>query len=318
MKSKRCIHVLVTSISKKVPLLNAIRQALAAFDEDSKIFGADSNPNNVGKYFVDEFWHMPPLEHLNEEIILDYCKKNNINAIIPTRNEELLFWSKIKNSLFQHNIHVMVSEDSALNHCLNKHLFYDFLAKHRFKTPKTSSNILNIESSKFVVKENTGAGSLNIGLNLDKDEAICHAKKLKHPIFQPFIQGSEFTVDLFIERNGSVKGAVARKRVLVVNGESQITETVLNTPLEDLCKAVAFQLNLRGHVHFQVIIEEDKSISILECNPRFGGASTLSIKAGLDSFHWFFHEVLDEKLPEFKRSLTEIKLIRHAEDRFSP
>ena len=49
---------------------------------------------------------------------------------------------------------------------------------------------------------------------------------------------------------------------------------------------------------------------------RFGGASTLSLAMGLDSFYWFIQEsrgVPSEQLP-FHRSENEKMLIRHAED----
>ena len=34
------------------------------------------------------------------------------------------------------------------------------------------------------------------------------------------------------------------------------------------------------------IIDEDDNLHIIECNPRFGGASTLGIVAGVDSLFW--------------------------------
>ncbi len=83
------IHVLITSISKKVPLIKAVKTALNQFEKKSTFFGADLDANCIGKYFVDTFWHMPPFEQLTKNDILEYCKANQINAIIPTRDAEL-------------------------------------------------------------------------------------------------------------------------------------------------------------------------------------------------------------------------------------
>ena len=209
----------------------------------------------------------------------------------------------------------MSSKRETIKICRNKQLFCQLLTKNQISTPNTSQNIEDLKCELFVVKENSGSGSKGIGIKLNKQEALLIAKNLKEPIFQPFIEGDEYTVDMYIEKDKTIKGMITRKRVLVVDGESQITETVQNKPLEDLSKKVAELLDLRGHVLFQIIQDKvSNSYQIIECNPRFGGASTLSIAAGLDSFRWFFQEISNEKLSEFKRVPTEIRLIRHAED----
>lgn len=312
----RDIRVLITSISKKVPLLKVVEKTLSSFGQNSRLFGGDSDALCIGQYFVDEFWHMPSLKTLTPAIVLEYCKNNAINVIIPTRDGELDFWAELQDFLFENQIHVMVSSSNSLKRCLDKQLFSDFLISHDFKTPKTCSNISDLKCKSFVVKERMGAGSIGVGLNLSKENALNQSKNLKNPIFQPFITGIEYTVDLFIDNSHDIKGVIARQRLLVVDGESQVTQTVQNKTLENLCKKLALSLDLKGHVLFQVIQEKDTdSYYIIECNPRFGGASTLAISAGLDSFRWFFHEVLNENCPEFKRFPKELKLIRHAEDK---
>jgi carbamoyl-phosphate synthase large subunit len=314
---KRDIRVLVTSISKKVPLIMAVKDALNSFGLNSRLFGADIDNSCIAKYFVDEFWHMPKQDNLTSKEIIDYCKQHEINTIIPTRDGELIFWSKIKDLLLENNIHIMTSNEQSLNLCLDKLQFFQFFEANNLKTPKTSEKITDIECMKYVVKEKTGSGSRGIGLNLGRDEAIIHSKTLHNPVFQPYITGSEYTVDLYINKDNNIQGIIARKRILVIDGESQISETESSPAIENICKKAALKLNLKGHVLFQVIHEtNNENYYIIECNPRFGGASTLSVKAGLDSFYWFFQETLNEPLPKFKRSLNEIKLIRHAADTY--
>lgn len=313
----RDIRVLVTSISKKVPLLKCVKNALQYFGENSVVFGADIDDEALGKYFVDQFWKMPKLNDLTESDVLKYCKIHAINVIIPTRDGELIFWSKLKSTLLENGIHVMISDTSSIETCIDKQLFFKRLKSLDFSTPTTCSQIVNVNSNKFVAKERVGAGSIGVGLNLTKEEALTHAKTLKDPIFQPFISGDEYTVDLYVDHQLHVHGVLPRKRILIVNGESQITETVQNKQLEEVCKNAAISLKLKGHVLFQVIQETNSNLYyIIECNARFGGASTLSVFAGLDSFRWFFHESLNEKLPEFKRVPHETRLIRHAEDTY--
>lgn len=311
----RNIHVLVTSISRKVPLLQAVKKSLHAFGHNSRLIGTDSNPNCIGRYFVDDFLELPPLDTLGQESLLKICKQKEINAIIPTRDGELYFWSTMQNYLAEHGVFVMISPPKAIEICRDKYLFYQFLKEKGFTVVPTTLDINESEFTEYVVKERAGAGSRKVGLNLTPEEALKHSKLLEQPIFQPYIQGEEFTIDLFLDHAHQVKGCVIRRRDLILEGESQVSTTLQESHLEKLIVKAAETLQLSGHVLFQAIRQAPTHhFYIIECNPRFGGASTLSVAAGLNSFTWFFHEVLGETLPPFIRSPEELRLVRHAED----
>jgi len=117
---------------------------------------------------------------------------------------------------------------------------------------------------------------------------------------------------------GKAMGAIARIRDLVVEGESQVTTTVYYPELENICIKLAESLGIYGHTVMQVLVDEDHKFHIIECNARFGGASTLSLTMGLNSFEWFFLESLKQPLPPFERSRHEKRQIRHAEDYVIP
>lgn len=305
-------NVLVTSISKKIPLLKAVRAALKRFAPSAKLIGADSNPGCPGRFFVDRFWQMPRLGDLSVKDLIEFCESEGIGVIFPTRDGELAFFAQHQAVLRNHGIAVMISRPEAVEACTDKLLFYKTM--NHFPIIPTSENPDDIKAGRFVVKERFGAGSAQIGLNLEKAEAIAHAAKPSRAIFQPYIGGKEASVDLYVDLSGKVKGCVARMRDVVVNGESQITTTFRDSALETLCSRAAESLGLYGHVLFQVIIDQKGDFHIIECNCRFGGASTLSIAAGLDSFYWFLLEAAGEDLNPFVRSDGEKQLIRYPED----
>lgn len=88
-------NVLVTSISKKIPLLKTVRSAIEKIGYNYKLYGADLNPECIGRYFVDEFWHMPHINQLEVWDLVKYCKQNQISYVIPTRDGELSFFQSI-------------------------------------------------------------------------------------------------------------------------------------------------------------------------------------------------------------------------------
>jgi carbamoyl-phosphate synthase large subunit len=309
-------NILITSISKKIPLLKAAKKATLKIDNAIKIYGADLDQECLGKYFVDKFWKMPNITSLDINSLINYCKKNNIKAIIPTRDGELTFFAKNKKKFVKHGIWVMVSDSPGIEICLDKLLFYKTLNRLGFSIVSTSENINDISSSEYVVKERFGAGAASLGLKLKRDDAIVHSHKLMSPIFQPFIKGSEVSVDLYIGRSGKVQGAISRKRNIVVNGESQITSVIDIPKLESLCLKIVKKLNLYGHIIIQAIIDNKGKLTIIECNSRFGGASTLSIAAGLDSFYWFLLEAQQQNIEEypFIKLGKKIAQVRYPED----
>lgn len=312
--------VLVTSISKKIPLLQAVSKAIEKIDEHcGPLYGSDSDVNCIGKYAVDHFWHSPQISKTQIATILDYCAQSKIKAVIPTRNADLEFYSKHLVDLNKNGIHVMVSDPKTISNCLDKLQFATVLHEHHFPVIPTAKDIKEIKSKSLVVKEQFGAGSSRLALNLSREEAVEFAKQLENPIFQPFIEGVEWSVDLYRSKKGRVMGCVARQRDLVVRGESQVTTTVSFPELENLCTELANCLNINGHAVIQVIVDEEGDLHVIECNPRFGGASTASLAVGLDTFYWFLLECSGANLQDyFFDRKADIRQVRYPADWIFP
>lgn len=312
-------NVLISSVSKKIPLVSAVKKAAEKMSPDIKIFGGDSSSDVIGKYFVDEFWQMPGMKDLPAKEIISFCKKNEISVIIPTRDGELEFFAENKNTFAKENITVMISDKESVKMCIDKLKFYESCKQKEISAILTSENIEIINSDRFVVKEKFGAGSRSLGLNLTKAEAVKHSKSLEHPVFQPFIKGEEFSTDAYISKTGITKGMIIRKRELVVGGESQITSNVNNKIVETLASKFLQTFKFYGHIILQILVDEKKSPYLIECNCRFGGASTFSISCGLDSFYWLLLEANNQDIstyPFIYNPDKKFRQIRFPQDKF--
>ena len=308
-------NFLITSISRKTSLIETVKKAANKINSSIKVIGADYDNNCIGKYFVDDFWHLPHILEITIDDFIAECIKRNIKIIIPTRDGELKFFSKNKLKFKAKQIHVMISDYQSVEKCLDKYNFSNNNGKLDKYFISTYETIEGLEFKSYVVKERFGAGSLSIGVNLTKEDAIKHSEKLDNPVFQEFIPGNEVSVDAYIDVNNIIKGVVIRKRNLVINGESYITTTIENRELEIQFIEIIYHLKLYGHVVLQAIIDQNNNINIIECNARFGGASSISTKAGLDSFYWTYLESIDlniddkiVKKPNY--AITQIKYIK--------
>ncbi len=311
------LKVLLSSSSAKYPLLNSAEAAIKKIGHKGSVVVGDVNPNALLMKVNKEFWVMPPTsdEYL-EEMILGMCNIG-ITAVIPTRDAELSFYARNIKKFNENGIKVMISSPEGISRCVDKLEFYRHCLLNDLPAIPTYEDLIDVERSAdyFVTKERFGAGSESIGIKLDREQVAVHANFLNTPIYQPYISGIEYSIDAYSTMQGQFKGAIVRSRDEVINGESRITTTIVDDEAVSLAKRVMEAFNLQGHVVIQFIRTRD-GINLIECNPRVGGASTLSFSSGLDSLWWFLLEALDVDVIDypFCKSTTPRKLVRVPSD----
>jgi carbamoyl-phosphate synthase large subunit len=313
--STKPFSILLTSASRKIPLINALKAATRRFAQNTCVIAGDIDTNALAKYEADQFWLMPETTDDNFQKILNECNSKNISAILPSRDGELEFWAKHARTFHEAGVDVIVSPLSSIRLCRDKFSFSEFgKARSLPIIPAFLSPDL-LQDKALVVKERFGSGSKGVRLNIDKASAREVAATLESPIFQPYIEGPEISIDGYVNRAGVVVGVVLRRRNIVLSGESQVTTTFREPNLERQATSVIEALNLRGPIVLQAIVTES-GLQIIECNPRFGGASTASIAVGLDSLYWCLVDRASQtQTLLFQRSPNEICQVRLSTDR---
>lgn len=311
------MNILITSLSRKVPLLNAVREALLASQGGGLVWGADSDPECVGHYFADRFWPMPTLDRDDAaRRVLDFCAAEEIGLLIPTRDGELPFFALLREQLAAQGTHTTVGSPEAIAVCRDKLRFYEHCLREGILAAPTATSVDDLEGDRFVVKDRRGAGSRDVTIGLDRDDARVRGAQLAEPIFQPMLAGAEHSVDLYANERGEVVEAAPRTRIRVHDGESTVTETVEHPALVHAVVRLIGTLELRGHVVVQAFAD-GPTVTLLECNPRVGGASTLGFHAGVESPRWAIREALGETIePQLGAYRRGLRLIRYPADRF--
>ena len=133
-------NILVTSISSKTSLINCIRENVKSVSKEIIIYGSDSNPNCIAKYLVDDFYQLEKFEHLNIDDLIRRCLEWSILLIIPTRDDDVLFFSKNKKMLETFGINVMASNYQSVVNTLDKYLF--FKSTIQYNSIKSSIEII--------------------------------------------------------------------------------------------------------------------------------------------------------------------------------
>lgn len=313
------VNILITSVSRKVWLVKAFKTALQGEGIKGNIVSVDINPLSAGFFLSDKHYLASSSEHNFIPTILEICKKENIKLLIPTRDGELLLFAKSKQMFEKQGTHVMVSSPEVIETCNDKYRFYQFLTRSNIPTPKTClPDQSNFSSAHYplLVKSRCGSRSKDVFNVKNEKELKFFINYLPRSVIQEFVNGKEYTVDLFSDFNGKVLTVVPRERIEVFCGESYKAKTVRDNQIMEQAKNLAPKIGTIGHITIQCI-KNDKEIKFIEINPRFGGGAILSIKAGANTPLLLLKLILGKKIhPQIGKFKEGLIMLRYTEDMF--
>ncbi|MFC3050525.1 ATP-grasp domain-containing protein [Kordiimonas pumila] len=275
------MNILITSISAKVQLVQAFKDAVRPYG--GLIVGTDMDPKCCAAHFVDMFEALPRDDNpAYKKRLLEICKTHKIRLIIPTRDAELEALVDIKADLAALGTALPLPDSEALHTCLDKRLFHSFCVAEGYPVLPVVDPQMENNFPLFVRAINTANGKEAYEvpnmvawnhLGLDRSHYIC----------QPLCTDNEYSCDILLDLDGMPLQAVVRHRQRLVNGESWRSEIVDMPRLEAMTLEICQKLGLKGHNLAQAFVGAAGDIHLIEINPRFGGCSNLSIAGGLAS-----------------------------------
>jgi len=129
-------------------------------------------------------------------------------------------------------------------------------------------------------KPNRASGSR--GATRIQDMADWRYSREKHPdfVYQEFIEGAEYTVDVLCDRKSNVIVASPRLRLATRSGQSIKGATVEEPELVRLCAVMCSAIGMIGPCNLQ-FIRRGREFFFIELNPRYAaGGLMLTVRAG--------------------------------------
>lgn len=293
------IRILFTSVGRRVELMQAFRAAAQELGCDLEIFGADMTDTAPALQFCDHTVIVPRIKDASYiPTLLENCEKYKINALIPTIDTDLLLLSQSKDQFEKIGTAVIVSDEDKIKICRDKRLTSAYFVSVGLAAPLPVDDYKAYTGGfPAFIKPKDGSSSIFAYKVESEDELQSKAKEVPDYIIQPFIGGTEYTVDIFCDFAGNPVYITPRIRLAVRAGEVLKTEIVQDETIIAEMQQLLADYKPCGAITVQLIRQAETGKDYyIEINPRFGGGAPLTMKAGADSAKAMLKLLAGEKM----------------------
>lgn len=272
------MNILILSAAAKVLLVRAFGQV--AHRRGGAVIAADIASDNAALFEADQAVLIPRSETPDfADALVELCRRRDVKLVVPTRDGELAAVAALKARLAAEGVVALAPSQEALAVCRDKRRFVELCHEIGLATPRTYATGEAPEAFPVFVRPVDGAGGKGARVVTCADDLPAGDDLL----VQALERAPEYSIDVLMDLEGRPVQAVARRRLVVRDGEA-VKSRVEHVPdltaqALQLCEA----LGLVGHNVVQAFHTPGGDPRFIEVNPRFGGASNLSIRAGLDS-----------------------------------
>ncbi|HEY0091349.1 MAG TPA: ATP-grasp domain-containing protein [Flavobacterium sp.] len=313
-------NILITSAGRRVSLVRFFQTELRKVYQHAKVLASDADPEYSSACMIaDDYFKVSRVtspDYIHE--LLRLALENDVKLIIPTIDTELRVLSQNLELFRINHIEIVISDFEVVNIFRDKRLTHDFFEKHGLQCAKefTKDNyklpmyLKPIDGSRsvdnFIIKEESQLTEYHFS-----NEKLMFLEYLDHT------KHTEFTIDLYYDRNSDLKCMIPRKRIEVRDGEVNKAVTRRARFIYELWKKMAFIQGFRGCITLQVFVHNDSGdIYGIEINPRFGGGYPLSYLAGGNFPKWIIQEYLtqDRRVPVCDNWEENLMMLRYDDE----
>lgn len=282
------MNILILSAGTRNKIVQYFKKELSG---EGKVIATDCSELAPALYDADNYYIVPRITDENYiSIILDICKKENINTLISLIDPELSLIAKNIELFKELGVNPIISDYDKVEMCFDKYRMYKFLKKNNFKTPKTYINkekfYNDLENNEInfpvFVKPVRGSASININKINNKEELEVIWKQADNLIIQEFMTGQEYGVDVYIDMISNEPVSIfIKKKIKMRAGETDKSVSIKDDRLFDLIDDFVRKAGFKGIIDID-IFEINGEYYISEVNPRFGGGYPHAYECGVN------------------------------------
>jgi len=280
------IRILFTSVGRRVELMQEFRSAAQELNKQIELYGADMTETAPALHFCDHTVIVPRIkDDAYIPTLLENCKKYHIDAVIPTIDTDLLLLAKAKGEFERIGTTVIVSDEDKIKLCRDKRLTSAYFVSVGLLAPMPVDDFQMYSGGyPAFIKPKDGSSSVFAYKVNSPEELESMAKQVPDYIIQPYIDGVEYTVDVFCDFNGNPVYITPRIRLATRSGEVLKTEIYQDETIISEIKQLLKDYRPCGAITVQLIRQKETNKDYyIEINPRYGGGAPLTMRAGANS-----------------------------------
>ena len=299
------MNVLLTSVGRRTYLVDYFQKALQG---KGKVYASNSVMTYTMKQ-ADGYVITPQIyDESYIDFLLAFCEKNAIAVVISCFDIDLPVLAENKARFSRKGIQLIVSDLSVTRLCNDKWLTYLKIQELGLNSPKTFLSLDQVKeatnshsvSYPLILKPRWGMGSIGIFKAENEEELDVLYKKLRREIFDTYLQfesredeneciiiqemikAQEYGLDVLNDLQANFVTVVAKKKIAMRAGETDIAEIVDTTPFFEVGKTLSINLKHIANLDVDCFLTDDGKVYVLELNCRFGGQYPFSHLAGVD------------------------------------
>lgn len=288
IRKGRAVNILFCSVGRRCELLKDFRTTMG---EKIKIVVTDNSPVAPAMAFADKAYLVPLITDPSYiSIILDICKKEDIQAVTTLIDPEIMLLAKHRAEFEAIGVLVLAPYEETAKLCFNKYEMYRFLVEKNIPTIKTYGTCEEFMqvyeageiSFPVFVKPRTGSGSVG-ARKIDTPELLKQVTEQDESlIIQELMTGKDLDADVYVDTISHKPVAVFSKRKLSTTiGGANKTISFKDQKLFDFVQKVMAVLQFNGPLDMDFFYQNGQYY-LSEINPRFGGAYLHAYGAGVD------------------------------------
>ena len=280
------MNILILSAGTRNKIVQYFKRELAG---EGKVVATDCSNIAPAIYDADKYYIVPRItEDCYIDVILDICKKEDIDGVLSLIDPELSLISKHCNDFEAVGTKVIESSYDVCERTLNKYDMYLWLSGNGYNCARSyvskEAFFEDVRTGKVTypvfVKPVCGSASIAISKVYDRETLDCLFDHSDNLMIQEYLNGQEIGADCYIDMiSGEVVSIFTKKKLVMRAGETDKAVSFKDEKLFDIIKKFCKEFGFSGQIDID-IFDIDGEYYISEVNPRFGGGYPHAYECG--------------------------------------
>ncbi|MGB7680010.1 MAG: ATP-grasp domain-containing protein [Nitrososphaeraceae archaeon] len=245
-----------------------------------KIVATDSTSLSAGFFMADVNEILPEADaQYYVKRLFEIVEKHHVQVLMPSSGYDIYPYSDNREALAKIGATAVVSDRDTLEICRDKLLTYKKMSG-KYNLPFTTADPDKVKSFPVIAKPRFGKGSRNVIKVNNEADLRYISSNFGNTIFQEFLPGVEYTIDVLSDMNKKPIISVPRIRLQTKAGISTKGRIIRDADLETTCMNMAREIGIRGPSCIQMKESSEEQLKLIEINSRLGGGTIFSTLAG--------------------------------------